>query len=102
MVVCAMPDTRLFLERRSYRRRRMMDAVRILPLLCTLLWLFVPLMWPNSAATGEPTLLSSAIWYLFVVWLLAITAAFALWRRIRRSDSAEDRASDPLHGVSSR
>jgi hypothetical protein len=41
-----MPDTRLFLERRSYRRRRMMDAVRILPLLCTLLFLVVPLMWP--------------------------------------------------------
>lgn len=92
-----MPQTRLFLERRSYRRRRMMDAVRILPLLCALLWLVVPLMWPNDAGANAQTTLSSAIWYLFSVWLLAITATFALWRRIRRSDGA-DVASDGTPG----
>ena len=83
-----MPDTRLFLERRSYRRRRIMDAVRMLPLLCTLLWLVVPTMWPNTDAEGARTALSTAIWYLFVIWALAITAAFALWRRIRQHDDA--------------
>lgn len=89
-----MPKTRLFLERRSYRRRRMMDAVRILPLLCTLLFLVVPLMWPKGEAALS---LSTAIWYLFVVWVLAILASFGLWRRIRRSatshqqpDAAQD------------
>lgn len=78
-----MPDKRLFLERRSYRRRRIMDAVRTLPLLCTVLFLLVPLMWPKSEGDALP--LSSAIWYLFAVWMLAILAAFGLWRRIRRS-----------------
>lgn len=85
-----MPETPLFLERRSYRRRRIMDAVRMLPLLCTLLWVVVPTMWPNTPAQGTQTSLSAAIWYLFVVWLLAITASFALWRRVRREDHAGD------------
>jgi hypothetical protein len=92
-----MPEARLFLARRSYRRRRIMDAVRMLPLLCTLLWLVVPTMWPNTAAQGAQTTMSTAIWYLFVVWVLAITASFALWRRIRRHDDAgelPDEATD--------
>ncbi|MEH6830896.1 MAG: hypothetical protein V7661_08635 [Sulfitobacter sp.] len=83
-----MPKTRLFLERRSYRRRRMMDAVRILPLLCAVLFLAVPLMWPKGEAPDASMLLSTAIWYLFTVWVLAIMASFGLWRRIRRSDSS--------------
>jgi hypothetical protein len=85
-----MPQTPLFLERRSYRRRRMMDAVRILPLLCALLWLVVPTMWPNDTDAGAQTLLSTALWYLFVIWVLAITAAFALWRGILIHDAAEE------------
>ncbi|WP_298862350.1 hypothetical protein [uncultured Sulfitobacter sp.] len=89
-----MPEARLFLERRSYRRRRMMDAVRILPLLCTLLWLVVPLMWPNGSEGSAQTALSTVIWYLFVVWMLAIMASFALWRRIRRSDTAGDEPAE--------
>ena len=79
-----MPQARLFLERRSYRRRRMMDAVRVLPLLCLLLWLVVPTMWPNGAEAGRQTSLSSALWYVFFIWVLAIAASFGLWRRIRR------------------
>ncbi|KIN72067.1 hypothetical protein [Sulfitobacter guttiformis] len=91
-----MPEQRLFLERRSYRRRRMMDAVRMLPLLCTVLWLVVPLMWPKGEQVAEHMPLSLALWYLFVIWMLAITASFALWRRIRRSDGEESRAEDPV------
>lgn len=85
-----MPEERLFLKRSSYRRRRMMDAVRMLPLVCMLLWLVVPTMWPSSAQEGGGTALSSALWYIFVIWMLAITASFALWRRIRRHDDAVD------------
>lgn len=92
-----MPKTRLFLERRSYRRRRMMDAVRMLPLLCALLWLVVPMMWPHESAGEEATRLSTALWYVFVIWVLAITATFALWRRIRRHDGkvADNAAKAP-------
>lgn len=88
-----MPEVRLFLERRSYRRRRMMDAVRILPLLCTVLFLIVPLMWPTGEVAGAAMSLSTAIWYLFTVWVLAIFASFGLWRRIRRSDSTAQPAA---------
>lgn len=87
-----MPKTRLFLERRSYRRRRMMDIVRVLPLLCTVLWLVVPTMWPNSTegVSETQTPLSTAIWYLITIWGLAIIATFALWRRIRNHDEEDD------------
>jgi hypothetical protein len=74
----------LFLERRSYRQRRLMDAARLLPLLGILLWL-VPLLWPQGGAGGMdagaapaasvPT--SSAIIFIFGVWgLLALGALF--------------------------
>lgn len=89
-----MPEARLFLERQSYRRRRMMDAVRMLPLLCAVLWLMVPTMWPNTPTGEAQTALSSAIWYLFVIWVLAITASFALWRRIRNHDDASVSKAD--------
>lgn len=85
-----MPDTRLFLERNGYRRRRMMDAVRVLPLLCAVLWVAVPTMWPNTSDAEAQTALSSAIRYLFVIWILAISITFGLWRRIRHHDEASN------------
>jgi fumarate reductase subunit D len=81
-----MPQTRLFLERRSYRRRRIMDVVRILPVICALLWLVVPTMWPNGPEPEAATFLSTALKYLFVIWVIAIATSFALWRRIHRHD----------------
>ncbi|WP_299414698.1 hypothetical protein [uncultured Sulfitobacter sp.] len=97
-----MAETRLFLERRSYRRRRMMDAVRFLPLLCAILWLVVPTMWPNTPEAEVQTPMSTAIWYLFAIWILAITACFALWFRIRNHDEAgvlhQSPPTKPAHG----
>jgi len=77
----------VFLERRSYRRRRMMDAWRLLPLLGLLLWM-LPLFWPTAAdvpATDEKMAMSTAVIYVFVVWLTLIAAAFALWYFLRAS-----------------
>lgn len=71
----------LFLERRSYRQRRLMDAARLLPLLGALLWL-VPLLWPQGGAEVaeqdvEAVSTSVAILYIFGVWiLLALAAVF--------------------------
>jgi hypothetical protein len=73
----------LFLARRSYRRRRMMDAARILPLAGGLL-VFVPLIWnpqPGTAATGL---------YLFWIWMALICAAFALARGLGPALEAEE------------
>jgi len=60
-----------------------MDGLRMLPFLCGLLWVVVPAMWPNGAQGDAATPLSSALGYLFGIWLLAIAASFALWRRLR-------------------
>jgi hypothetical protein len=69
----------VFLERRSYRQRRLMDFARLLPLLGILLWL-VPLLWPQSDAGGTPPegvglSMSSAILYIFGVWAVLIFGA---------------------------
>ena len=92
-----MPRTPIFLEKRSYRRRRMMDAVRLLPFLGLMLWM-VPLLWPvpeaGAVAEGAPAMpMSVALRYLFGVWLLLILASWALWRRTR--DIASGEARDP-------
>mmetsp|Transcript_23274 Transcript_23274/g.40202 ORF Transcript_23274/g.40202 Transcript_23274/m.40202 type:complete len:103 (+) Transcript_23274:1842-2150(+) len=84
----------VFLERRSYRQRRMMDALRLLPVLGVLLWLF-PLFWPASqdeAGGAEPMTMSAAVIYVFVVWMVLIAASFAL-RRILRP-TFEQQATD--------
>lgn len=74
-------NSTLFLERRSYRRRRMMDALRLLPIVGLLLWLF-PVFWP-SAKDGPDApasvAMSSAITYVFWVWGVLILSALALW-----------------------
>ncbi|MCL7465031.1 hypothetical protein [Phaeovulum sp. NW3] len=69
----------LFLARRSYRRRRMMDAVRLLPLLGAVL-VMLPTLW-QPAQTPEPDTARGTI-YLFAVWLFLILAAFGLSRAL--------------------
>ena len=87
----------VFLERRSYRRRRMMDALRILPIVGVLLWL-LPLFWPPPGAGPDgptPIAMSDAIIYVFGVWIALILAALALWWALRSSvEMGEDIARD--------
>jgi len=67
----------LFLARRSYRRRRMMDACRMLPALGAVLWM-IPILWqPAETAAGDT---APGIVYLFAVWLLLVGLAAALSR----------------------
>jgi hypothetical protein len=70
----------IFLERHSYRRRRLMDAVRLLPLLGLALWM-VPLMWSKPDDGALP--MSTALRYIFGIWLFVVFAGWALWRRTR-------------------
>jgi hypothetical protein len=70
----------VFLERQSYRRRRMMDAARFLPVLGALLFA-VPLLWPkpDSAAVldgaVQPVTMSGAMLYVFLIWAVLIACA---------------------------
>ncbi len=81
-----MPRTSLFLERKSYRMRRIMDAIRFMPFVCAALWMVVPLMWSGGQGAHAATPLSAALWYIFGIWALAVMVSFALWWRIRSGD----------------
>lgn len=71
------PATPLFLARASYRRRRLADAARLLPVLGGLLWT-LPLV--GLAANARRT--STTGIYLFLVWLVLIVAAAVLSRAL--------------------
>jgi hypothetical protein len=78
----------MFLERRLYRRRRMMDAARLLPLVGLLLFL-APLLWaPN---TGEGSSTAYGMVYLFAIWalLIAISAMLSRWLADPRSEGPD-------------
>jgi len=79
----ARPPRVEFLERSSYRQRRMRDAARMLPVLAMVLML-LPLMWPRETADQSAT--SSGIIYLFGLWMVLILLAFVLSRVLRLSD----------------
>lgn len=67
----------VFVERRSYRRRRVIDAIRLLPVVGALLWM-VPLLWRDDD-TGGVTM-SDAIIYIFGVWLVLVLVTAILAR----------------------
>jgi hypothetical protein len=85
------PERRpVFLERRSYRRRRIADAARLLPLGGGLL-LCVPLLWRGGPADGTVT----AIIYVFGLWALLIALAAFLSRHLPGSEEGGATGKDP-------
>lgn len=85
----------IFLERRSYRRRRMMDALRLVAVLGAILWM-IPVIWPGAEGnSAEPVPMSRALFYIFGVWagLILLAAFLALNLRGQRS-SPESEASE--------
>ncbi len=79
----------VFLERQSYRRRRLVDVARLLPLLGVLL-LLVPLLWPDSNDAAvisglTPAMpMSDAITYIFAVWCALIVGSVLFGAAARR------------------
>ena len=65
----------LFLARAVYRRRRLRDAGRLLPVLGLLLLVLPGLGQGNTESAGQTAI------YIFVVWALLIAAAAALAHR---------------------
>lgn len=78
----------LFLERQSYRRRRLTDAARLLPLLGVALFL-VPLFWSGGGgddgvgAVGPSIATSRAIVFIFGTWAFLIVAAALLGKGLK-------------------
>ncbi|MEM6940527.1 MAG: hypothetical protein AAF943_12025 [Pseudomonadota bacterium] len=69
----------LFLERAGYRKRRMMDAIRILPFLGLIVFM-LPLLWPVGGDLEGPVTTSVALRYLFCGWVALCAGAWILWR----------------------
>ena len=69
-----------FLERDSYRRRRMADAARAVPVIGGIL-VMLPLLWPQGDG-GVSTV--SAFLYVFALWAVMIVCAVLLSRRLMR------------------
>jgi len=76
----------VFLARRSYRRRRVADAARLLPLAGSVLFC-VPLLW-KAADTGARTV--SAMTYVFALWVLLVVLSALVSRHLRSGDEERD------------
>ena len=89
----------LFLERQSYRRRRLTDAARLLPFLGAAL-LVLPLLWPDGQGSQDSVPLSSAIFYIFTCWAVMIVASLVFGfaaRRIAARDDSEAESDQWQH-----
>jgi len=79
----------LFLARRSYRRRRMMDGARMLPVMGAVL-LMLPALWAPAESAAPDTGRGGI--YLFVIWAGLIAAALGLARGLAPALDEEDKA----------
>ncbi len=87
------PETGVFLEKRSYRRRRLVDALKSLPFAGA--WLFLlPVFWPGGE-DDAPRAMSAALYYVFGAWLVLIVMSAALIRSTRRSERPDESHSAP-------
>lgn len=82
--------TPVFLQRASYRQRRLRDAAKLMPVLGLIL-LALPMAW-SVDPSGEPAN-SDRVVYIFGVWILLIvlTAIFANRMRAEPVDETEDK-----------
>ena len=70
----------IFLQPETYRRRRLIDAARLLPVFGTFLILVPCLLLPR----GLPGTTASLMLYLFLVWTLLIVFAAMITKYIRK------------------
>lgn len=83
----------LFLARKSYRRRRMMDAARLLPL-AGIFFILLPILW-QPRETPEPDT-GFGLVYLFVIWSLLIIVARIVSQML--STPPDETGDDPDNG----
>lgn len=76
-----------FLDLKTYRLRRLMDAAKMLPILGAVLFGF-PLI-NLFSEPDEPKLLGATAIYLFLIWLLLIICAAVLARRLQEAPKAD-------------
>jgi hypothetical protein len=87
----ARPPEPMFLQRQSYRWRRLGDAAKMLPILGLVLVL-LPVLWAGTARTA------GGIIYLFTVWAFLIGVAAVLSRRLGRAEPGQDSPAEDVPG----
>ena len=85
------PRRPLFLARIPYRRRRLRDAARLLPVFGTFL-LILPVMWSAPGTTLRIT--SGDVVYFFVIWALLIGVAAIFASGLSSSEDKSDEEED--------
>ena len=80
------PKRPLFLARAPYRRRRLRDAARLMPILGAIL-LLLPLLW---APESRMSLASGDVIYFFTVWLVLIGLAAVFAPGLRSGEGADE------------
>ena len=90
------PRQTLFLQRQPYRRRRLIDAARILPVFGAFMF-FVPSILIARGTTGT----TSAMWlFLFGTWIALIVSGALIVRVLRDVDTGagKPRGETPTDG----
>ncbi|SFL39264.1 hypothetical protein [Shimia haliotis] len=82
---------RVFLERQNYRRRRLIDFIRMVPVFGAILWA-VPLLW--STEEGRQVATSDAIVFIFFVWFALVGVGCVLARALRDGNDGSARTQD--------
>lgn len=85
------PGRPVFLARRAYRRRRLTDAARLLPVVGLFLFL-VPIFWHPADTPARDTAPGGL--YLFGVWALLVLAAGVVAGRLARAAEDEEGPED--------
>lgn len=77
----------LFLEQRSYRRRRLIDAARVLPVAALVLFIM-----PALLGAGREGGMARLVIYFFGVWFLLVLGTAILSRALSRRDGDRESA----------
>ena len=87
----------LFLPRPEYRRRRLVDAARLLPLFGGFLVL-LPILWAPAATNARDTAGDGI--YLFIIW--AVLVCLAAWLAPGLAEAADDFVDNTLAKASAK
>ncbi|SFS04813.1 hypothetical protein [Yoonia litorea] len=77
----------IFLQRSSYRQRRLRDGARLMPFVGGVLWA-IPLAWSGSSTTQDGG--TSGLLFIFGVWVFLIAVTALLASRIKSDTPSDD------------
>ncbi len=81
------PAEPLFLARQSYRRRRLGDAARLVPVLGIILFV-LPVLWSDAARTAGGLIFLFTVWALLIVLMAVVVRRLSA--RVEGSDAPQD------------